>query len=80
MSRYCPRIFISTPIFRAAQRVLSCRRMATDRSQLPHEDRTAAEPRQDKLNDVVLHEIQQVNNSIRLYTLRIKDREKGIKV
>jgi hypothetical protein len=47
---------------------------------IPHEDRTAAEPRDEALYPVILHEIRDVNNDIKLFRLRIKDRERGVKV
>ena len=49
-------------------------------SGIPHEDRTAAEPREEGLHDVVLHKIEDVNESIKLYKLRIKNEQQGVKV
>jgi hypothetical protein len=54
--------------------------MATERGRLPHEDRTATEPRERELHDVILHSIEDVNESIKLYKLRVKDAKKGVKV
>ncbi|EMC94484.1 hypothetical protein BAUCODRAFT_124102 [Baudoinia panamericana UAMH 10762] len=47
--------------------------MATVRSSLPHEDRTAAEPRENRLEPVVLAHIRQVNASVRLLRLNAMD-------
>lgn len=51
-----------------------------NKSGIPHEDRTATEPRSEALHDVILHKIQNVNESIKLYKLQIKDARKGVKV
>jgi hypothetical protein len=56
------------------------RTMATKRSNLPHEDRTAKEPRNGALHSVSLSKIERVNDTIRLFQLEIKDKERGIKV
>ncbi|KAK5172090.1 uncharacterized protein LTR77_003728 [Saxophila tyrrhenica] len=47
--------------------------MATVRSSLPHEDRTAAEPRESNLEPVLLSNIRQVNDTIRLLRLTSVD-------
>lgn len=54
--------------------------MATVRSSLPHEDRTAAEPRESRLEPVVLSNIRQVNENIRLLRLNAADPNHTIKV
>lgn len=54
--------------------------MATVRSSLPHEDRTAAEPREGRLEPVVLSNIRQVNENIRLLRLNAADPDHTIKV
>lgn len=56
------------------------RYMATVRSSLPHEDRTAAEPRENRLEPVVLSHIRQINESIRTLRLRAIDPNHSIKV
>lgn len=43
--------------------------MATIRSSVPHEDRTAAEPREGQLEAVVLANIKEVNDNVRLLRL-----------
>ena len=50
------------------------------KSGIPHEDRTAAEPRDEDMHDVTLHKIQDVNEVIKLYKLRINDAKRGVKV
>lgn len=57
-----------------------CRTMAAVRSNLAHEDRTVAEPRQGDIHSVVLSKIERVNNDIKLFKLSIQDKEKGVKV
>lgn len=54
--------------------------MATVRANLPHEDRTVKEPRQNEIHPVVLSEIEQVNQDIKVFKLSIPDKEKGVKV
>jgi hypothetical protein len=56
------------------------RRMSSVKARLPHEDRTAAEPREDDVHAVILDDIRRVNDSIKLYKLRVKDENRGIKV
>ncbi|KAL9094524.1 MAG: hypothetical protein Q9165_003083 [Trypethelium subeluteriae] len=53
--------------------------MATVRENLSHEERTAAEPRDDGLHPVTLSKIEQVNDSIRLLRLGVLDRQRGVK-
>ncbi|TLD32637.1 hypothetical protein E2P81_ATG05613 [Venturia nashicola] len=53
--------------------------MATVRPNLPHEDRTVQEPRQNEIHPVVLSEMEQVNHDIKLYKLSILNKEKGVK-
>ncbi|RMY59876.1 hypothetical protein D0865_01833 [Hortaea werneckii] len=53
--------------------------MATVRSSLPHEDRTAAEPRESRLEPVVLSNIRQINENIRLLRLSAADPNHTIK-
>ena len=54
--------------------------METDKASLPHADRTATEPRGKELHPVILHKIEHVNDTIKLFNLRIKDEKKGVKV
>lgn len=54
--------------------------MATVRANLPHEDRTVDEPRHNEIHPVVLSEIEQVNDDIKLFKLSILNKEKGVKV
>ena len=56
------------------------RSMATIRSSLPHEDRTAFEPRESRLEPVILSHIREVNDSIRLLRLNAADPNHTIKV
>jgi hypothetical protein len=66
--------------FSISQRTSFARRMATIRSSLPHEERTAAEPRENQLEPVVLSNIREVNESIRLLRLNAVDPTHTIKV
>jgi hypothetical protein len=59
---------------------VSVRTMTTERTKLPHEDRTAREPRNGELHPVILDHIETVNDTIRLFRLGIKDKERGVKV
>ena len=61
-------------------RYLLRRTMSTKASGIPHEDRTAAEPRSSALHAVTIHKITSVNPDIKLYKLRIKDAKHGVKV
>lgn len=54
--------------------------MATERARLPHEERTADEPRDPNLHAVILKRIQDVNSNIRLFRLSAKDQTEGILV
>lgn len=56
------------------------RPMATVRPSIAHEDRTAAEPRENRLEAVVLSHIRQINDSIRTLRLRAIDPNHTIKV
>ena len=58
----------------------TCRFMATVRSSLPHEERTAAEPRENRLEPVILSHIRQVNDNVRLLRLNAADPDHAIKV
>ncbi|KAI9055316.1 hypothetical protein LZ554_000276 [Drepanopeziza brunnea f. sp. 'monogermtubi'] len=51
------------------------RRMATVKAAIPHIERTAAEPRHNRLHRVVLSQITQVNSTIRLLQLSPVDNE-----
>lgn len=73
------RVHCSSPL-RFISRPTPCRTMATVRANLPHEDRTVKEPRQNDIHPVVLSEIEQVNNDIKLFKLSIMNKEKGVKV
>ncbi|KAF2234302.1 ferredoxin reductase-like protein [Viridothelium virens] len=53
--------------------------MAAVREKLSHEERTAAEPREDGLHPVKLNRIEQVNESIRLLRLSVLDHQRGVK-
>ncbi|KAI7171819.1 hypothetical protein D0869_00397 [Hortaea werneckii] len=65
-------------LFASSRRPL-IRSMATVRSSLPHEDRTAAEPRESRLEPVVLSNIRQINENIRLLRLNAADPNHTIK-
>ena len=54
--------------------------MATERARLPHEERTADEPRDPNLHTVILQQIKQLNSNIKLFTLSAKDTTQGISV
>ena len=54
--------------------------MATIRSSVPHEDRTAAEPRENRLQPVILSNIREVNESVRLLRLSAAEPNHVIKV
>ncbi|WPG97812.1 oxidoreductase nad-binding domain-containing protein 1 [Acrodontium crateriforme] len=57
---------------RVSQCVISsirCRGMATIRSSMPHEERTAAEPRQNRLEPVTLSHIREINDTLRVLRL-----------
>ena len=54
--------------------------MATVRSTLPHEERTAAEPRENQVEPVVLAKITEINDSIRLLRLNTLDPNHIIRV
>lgn len=56
------------------------RLMSTDHDSIPHQERTAAEPRASKLRNVVVSEIRKVNDNIRRFILSIEDKEAGIEV
>jgi len=58
----------------------SIRSMATIRSSIPHEDRTATEPRENRLEPVVLSHIREVNDNVRLLRLNAIDPNHTIKV
>ncbi|EKD12423.1 uncharacterized protein L3040_001034 [Drepanopeziza brunnea f. sp. 'multigermtubi'] len=51
------------------------RRMATVKAAIPHIERTAAEPRHNRLHRIVLSQITQVNSTIRLLRLSPVDKE-----
>ena len=50
------------------------------RSSLSHEERTAAEPRENELHEVVLHQIHHVLPNVRLIRLRPRNNQQPIKV
>jgi len=54
--------------------------MATVRDSLSHEERTSAEPRENVLEPVVLSNIREVNESVRLLRLNALDPNHTIKV
>lgn len=54
--------------------------MATVRDSIPHEIRTASEPRENVLEPVVLANVREVNDSIRLFHLHAADPNHTIKV
>ncbi|KXT03585.1 hypothetical protein AC578_9996 [Pseudocercospora eumusae] len=60
-------------------RGLKVRRMASIRSSLPHTERTAAEPRENQLEPVVLSHIRAVNDTIRVIRLKAVDEQHTIK-
>ncbi|KAK4574387.1 hypothetical protein LTR86_002149 [Recurvomyces mirabilis] len=54
--------------------------MATIRSSLPHEDRTASQPRADGIEPVILSNIREINPAVRLLRLSARDPQHTIKV
>ncbi|MGG6499362.1 UNVERIFIED_CONTAM: hypothetical protein NY603_41225, partial [Bacteroidetes bacterium 56_B9] len=56
------------------------RSMATIRSSAPHEERTATEPRENKIEPVILANIREVNDSVRLLRLNAVDPNHTIRV
>ncbi|KAF2427351.1 ferredoxin reductase-like protein [Tothia fuscella] len=52
--------------------------MANKNTGLPHEDRTAKEPRSGELHPVIVDSIDQVNETIKLFRLRVKVVERGV--
>lgn len=54
--------------------------MSTGKDYLPHEDRTAQEPRGDRLHPVTVGKITQINDDIKIFRLDIEDEENGIEV
>lgn len=56
------------------------RQMATVHDSLPHEERTATEPRESQLEPVILSQIREVNENIRLLRLQAVDHNRTIKV
>jgi hypothetical protein len=54
--------------------------MGGERRRLPHEDRTATEPREKDVHDVILDNIENFNQSVKLFKLKVKDGTNGVKV
>jgi hypothetical protein len=54
--------------------------MATIRASLPHEDRTATEPRENRVEPVILAQIREINDRVRVIRLRGVDPEHTIQV
>ncbi|KAK3675291.1 hypothetical protein LTR78_004801 [Recurvomyces mirabilis] len=54
--------------------------MATIRASLPHEDRTASQPRADGIEPVMLSNIREINPAVRLLRLSARDPQHTIKV
>ena len=54
--------------------------MATVRASLSHEERTAQEPREQRIEPVILSRIDPVNDTIRLLRLSSVDRNHTLKV
>lgn len=54
--------------------------MATERARLPHEERTADEPRDPNVHTIILQRVDQLNRNIKLFTLSAKDQTRGIPV
>lgn len=54
--------------------------MATVHDSIPHEVRTATQPRERGIEPVVLSQIREVNESVRLLRLSARDKERTIKV
>lgn len=87
-SPYSPRFIhlslpiLSTPLKRSYAKVLPWTMMAAvqQKLHLPHEERTANEPRSRGLHPVTIHRIKQVNKDIKEYRLKIADEKRGIKV
>ena len=73
----------STVLAKHSFRILtstSTRSVATIRSSIPHEDRTATEPRENRLEPVILSHIREVNEHVRLLRLNAVDPNHTIKV
>lgn len=66
--------------FRLIPKHTSQRTMATVHDSIPHEVRTATQPRENRLEPVVLCQIREINDSIRLLRLSARDKEHTIKV
>jgi hypothetical protein len=54
--------------------------MSGGRRRLPHEDRTATEPRENDVHDVILDNIENFNQSVKLFKLKVKDGKNRVKV
>ena len=52
--------------------------MSTTTASVPHEKRTAAEPREHGMHKVILDRIEEINTSIRLLTLRMNHGDKQL--
>lgn len=65
---------------RASSRSQFRRNMATISNGLPHEQRTATEPRENRLEPVILANIREVNESVRLLRLNAVNAEHTIRV
>lgn len=70
----------SSVISKSVVSQLNRRTMATIRTSLPHEDRTAQEPRDPSVHSVILANIREVNENIRLLRLNATDPNRAIKV
>lgn len=71
-----PRIPCSSPLYRSS----IIRTMATVRSSLSHEERTAQEPREARLEPVTVSRIDAVNDTIRLIRLSAMNPNHALKV
>ena len=82
----CEMLLCSHLLFRSSARLSrssarhTLRLMATVRSSLPHEQRTAAQPRENRVEPVILSHIREVNEDIRLLRLSAVDPGHSIKV
>lgn len=56
------------------------RQMASVNDSIPHEERTATEPRENQLEPVILSHIREVNDNIRLLRLQAVNHDHTIKV
>jgi hypothetical protein len=82
-SSIIPRLRITSPLVSRANQLRSIASTSSQMSSqkedsIPHELRTAAEPRQNRLHPVRLSHIEQVNPSVRLLQLALPTQESNV--